>query len=205
MENVTRSGDNAPTAVSRKPPQKIAENQPTEIQALVANRGKPLASASPLFVWGDHYSLSGKIYPIAGAKAEVVVTGQVGSRITATRLATVGVFALAARKKKDERKFTLLITGTAWNGEPHGGNTFRFPPSAEVKIRKIAALINQLSAQASSAVPLSTQAEFAGPTLTPRMAAGSEVDDLARLAELHDSGALTDDEFSAAKAKLLNL
>ena len=32
---------------------------------------------------------------------------------------------------------------------------------------------------------------------------GGEVDELSRLVQMHDSGALTDDEFSAAKAQLL--
>jgi hypothetical protein len=182
--------------VSRKPSQKVAKDASPEIQALVANRGKPLASASPLFVWSDHYSLNGKIFPIAGANAEIVVAGQVSSRITATRLVTVGVFALAAKKKTDKRDFALLITGNTWDGKPHGGNTFRFPPGSEVKIRKIAALINQLSAQARPSAP--------PPTPSQEVTAGSNVEDLTRLADLHTSGALTDDEFSAAKAKLLN-
>jgi len=33
--------------------------------------------------------------------------------------------------------------------------------------------------------------------------AGSDIDELQRLAELHTSGALTDDEFATAKAKIL--
>lgn len=32
---------------------------------------------------------------------------------------------------------------------------------------------------------------------------GGEVDELSRLAQMHESGALTDDEFAAAKAQLL--
>jgi hypothetical protein len=32
---------------------------------------------------------------------------------------------------------------------------------------------------------------------------GGEVDELSRLAQMHDSGALSDDEFAAAKAQLL--
>jgi uncharacterized protein (DUF849 family) len=40
------------------------------------------------------------------------------------------------------------------------------------------------------------------PSATP--AAPSTVDQLAKLAELHQSGALTDEEFAAQKAKLLN-
>ena len=34
---------------------------------------------------------------------------------------------------------------------------------------------------------------------------GAEVDELGRLAQMHSTGALTDDEFTAAKAQLLDL
>ena len=37
----------------------------------------------------------------------------------------------------------------------------------------------------------------------PPASTGGEVDELSRLAQMHDSGALTDEEFSAAKAQLL--
>jgi hypothetical protein len=37
----------------------------------------------------------------------------------------------------------------------------------------------------------------------PPASTGGEVDELSRLAQMHDSGALTDEEFAAAKAQLL--
>ncbi len=37
----------------------------------------------------------------------------------------------------------------------------------------------------------------------PPASTGGEVDELSRLAQMHDSGALNDDEFAAAKAQLL--
>lgn len=39
----------------------------------------------------------------------------------------------------------------------------------------------------------------------PPASTGGEVDELGRLAQMHDSGALTDDEFVAAKAQLLGM
>jgi len=39
----------------------------------------------------------------------------------------------------------------------------------------------------------------------PPASTGGEVDELSRLAQMHDSGALTDDEFAAAKAQLLGI
>lgn len=42
--------------------------------------------------------------------------------------------------------------------------------------------------------------QYVAPTPGPT---GGEVDELSRLAQMHDSGALSDDEFVAAKAQLL--
>jgi Short C-terminal domain len=39
--------------------------------------------------------------------------------------------------------------------------------------------------------------------VAPAPASTGEVDELSRLAQMHESGALTDDEFAAAKAQLL--
>ncbi|MGH9214542.1 MAG: SHOCT domain-containing protein [Acidimicrobiales bacterium] len=39
----------------------------------------------------------------------------------------------------------------------------------------------------------------------PPASTGGEVDELSRLAQMHDAGALTDDEFAAAKAQLLGI
>lgn len=39
----------------------------------------------------------------------------------------------------------------------------------------------------------------------PPASTGGEVDELSRLVQMHDSGSLSDDEFAAAKAQLLNL
>ena len=39
----------------------------------------------------------------------------------------------------------------------------------------------------------------------PPASTGGEIDELSRLAQMHDSGVLTDDEFTAAKAQLLGM
>ncbi|HMG43662.1 MAG TPA: SHOCT domain-containing protein [Acidimicrobiales bacterium] len=39
----------------------------------------------------------------------------------------------------------------------------------------------------------------------PPASTGGEVDELSRLVQMHDSGSLSDDEFAAAKAQLLDL
>ncbi|OYO08388.1 hypothetical protein CGZ98_15925 [Enemella evansiae] len=43
------------------------------------------------------------------------------------------------------------------------------------------------------------------PTAPPTAPASSSADELAKLAQLHAAGALTDDEFSSAKARILGL
>lgn len=49
--------------------------------------------------------------PIAGARAIVETAGQLRSRMTMTRLAMIGPFALAAKKKIDERELYIYIDG----------------------------------------------------------------------------------------------
>jgi hypothetical protein len=39
----------------------------------------------------------------------------------------------------------------------------------------------------------------------PPASTGGEIDELGRLVQMHDSGALTDEEFTAAKAQLLGI
>ena len=56
-----------------------------------------------------------------------------------------------------------------------------------------------------AAVPYTNQTEPPPPEyVAPAPAStGGEVDELSRLAQMHESGTLTDDEFAAAKAQLL--
>jgi hypothetical protein len=64
---------------------------------------------------------------------------------------------------------------------------------------------NQYNEQAAEAYA-TTQAppppQYVAP---PPASTGGEVDELSRLAQMHDSGALTDGEFAAAKAQLLGI
>jgi hypothetical protein len=61
-------------------------------------------------------------------------------------------------------------------------------------------LYNEQAAQAYAA---SQQVPPPVYTAPPPASTGGEVDELARLAQMHESGALTDAEFSAAKAQIL--
>ena len=61
---------------------------------------------------------------------------------------------------------------------------------------------NQQAAEAyaASPAPPPPPPQYVAP---PPASTGGEVDQLSRLAQLHESGALSDDEFAAAKARLL--
>jgi uncharacterized membrane protein YebE (DUF533 family) len=70
----------------------------------------------------------------------------------------------------------------------------------------------QVNDQAQAAYAATQQAppqQYAQPAPAPAPAAAAPADDttaeLERLAQLHQSGALTDDEFAAAKSKLLGI
>jgi hypothetical protein len=66
----------------------------------------------------------------------------------------------------------------------------------------------QVNDQAQAAYAASQQApapQYVPPPPAPAAPAGGTTADLDNLVQLHNSGALTDEEFSAAKAKLLGL
>lgn len=58
------------------------------------------------------------------------------------------------------------------------------------------------AAYAATQEPAPPPAQYVAPAPA---STGGEVDELSRLAQMHDSGALSDDEFAAAKAQLLGL
>lgn len=59
----------------------------------------------------DGMRSAARAYPLAGLRARVEDAGQLTSRITVTRLALTGPFALALRKKADHRSVFLTIEG----------------------------------------------------------------------------------------------
>lgn len=56
--------------------------------------------------------LAGQGGSLVGATAAVETAGAIQQRITATRLVLTGVFALAWKKKQDDRELYLLVDGT---------------------------------------------------------------------------------------------
>ena len=149
--------------------------------------------AGGLTITDGQIAYKGEGGPIAGCRAMVETEGQVRARFTATRIATLGVFGLK-KKKIDERELYLTVEG----------NGFAFVAEIKPKYggeaRKIAAKINALGQVPASVLADAAPVQAASVEAAP---VASTADEIAKLAQLHASGVLTDDEFSAAKARLL--
>lgn len=118
-------------------------------------------------------------YPLAGAKATVETAGQIEKRVTATRVLALGVFALGARKKRDDRHLYLVIEGNGW------AITETLKPKLEGRARTFAAQVNVLAEDKP-------------------LADTSVLDALQKLGDLRDRGILTVEEFEVKKAELLD-
>ena len=110
-------------------------------------------------------------------------------RITATRMLAVGLYALAMPKKTGGTKY-LVVEGPDffWSMEV-GHDQIQEAMGAVSVINNQSRRLTPLLAPAAASTAASEGEHF--------------VDRLERLARLHASGALTDEEFTAAKAKLI--
>jgi len=117
-----------------------------------------------------------------GSMARIETEGELTSRITVTRLATLGIFALGARKKVDQRELYLTVEGDGFQ------IVLSVSPTLGVQARRFAAAYNTRSGAMAKTE-----------TAAPAGIAGQ----LADLGRMHQAGQLTDDEFAAAKAQLL--
>lgn len=134
--------------------------------------------------------------------ADLTVEGpdQAAKRITATRLVTLGVFALAAKKKS---KSAVLIVDLQ-SGEQAVFHTEKLT-APELK-GKLAPITSQIRVAAKR------KAELAAATAPPAPVASnpnsapdgfSVADELMKLKQLVDQGVLTDEQFAAQREKLL--
>jgi hypothetical protein len=112
-----------------------------------------------------------------------VETSDAGSRITGTRVVTMGVFALAAKKKKKD-VVKLLVVGDDISREIVCDGA-----GARAKAEAFAHKVNGLSKVAVNI----TNSD-----------APSKLDQLSKLGQLRDQGVLNDEEFQTEKARLLS-
>ncbi|MBY4796767.1 SHOCT domain-containing protein [Collinsella sp. AGMB00827] len=128
---------------------------------------------------------------IEGVQASVETGEQLHERVTLTRVALFGIFALGLKKRAGGERY-LVIDGKdfAWALEvdyKHANEAFKF-----------ATMLNNAVKELSSeeALPGSSPTEDSG---------GSFLDELERLAALKSSGMLDEDEFQIAKRKILGI
>ena len=106
---------------------------------------------------------------------------QLQKRVTVTRLLAIGIFAFAKKKASGE---SFLFA------ETKVGTTviIKFNKKSEPEVKALfAPFRNQLPSETASAAPANTDV-------------ASQIE---KLAELHAKGALTDEEFTSMKAKIL--
>lgn len=123
--------------------------------------------------------------PLNDVTARLESGSELQARVTMTRLVALGVFAFAAKKKKGGEKY-LTIEGPD------------FVWTAEVKrdkkdIDKAMKFINQVN----------TNSKIYSKSMQINSSTTSIADELKKLKELLDSGAISQEEFEIQKAKLL--
>jgi Short C-terminal domain len=119
--------------------------------------------------------------------------------------------AMTARIIPDADGTKVEIGGKPKNGQPYDwGESLRI---ARKVIEKLYAVVNTTPEPAQEKAEGSSDAIAAsvpirpdtGPTASTGAAPGSTAGEIERLAQLHTQGALTDEEFAAAKAKILGM
>ena len=128
---------------------------------------------------------------------ELAVEGsdEVQRRVTASRMLMLGVFAFAAKKKLPKECYVTVATK---DGEAIFHCTKVGPHEVKAKLASAARWVQDRNPSVPSGVAITA------PPLPA--AAPSQVDvmdQIKRLSELHNVGALTDEEFSEKKAELL--
>jgi hypothetical protein len=173
-----------------------AERRAERHEKANARRLKLLLLSMPgLKIDGDTIRYKGEGGPIAGAKAAVESAGDINRRVSMTRLALAGPFALAMKKKKDNRELFLTVDGVGF------GFVVPVDPKKQLEARQIAARINAMATGAT--IGDHDDAADDGDLTAPASAPGDLAAQIARLSDLHAQGVLSDDEFAAAKSKLL--
>jgi hypothetical protein len=121
---------------------------------------------------------------------DVVGPDSPSDRVTATRLATIGVFAFAAKKKSGMAAVLVELT----SGEEA---IFRTEKVSAAELRmKLLPITTRLDKLAADKVEPVTQTEVAAPPF-------SVADELMKLAQLRDQGIITEEQFEAQRDKLL--
>ena len=158
------------------------------LHALLPKTPKPLPE-----LYGDHISDGAIDRPLYGVQASLDDAGNARKRVTATRAAAVGVLALAAKKAEPGDHF-VIVDGPDFQWSVQIDN------ASVSAARKFVTAVNTTARQYEAMHPKAQKTQESDET------AASTVDDqLAHLARLHESGALDDEEYTAAKHQLLGI
>ncbi|WP_417563354.1 SHOCT domain-containing protein [Microbacterium sp.] len=113
------------------------------------------------------------------------------------RVGRPGLLGLAAR--------TAVVAGTATavSGAMSGAQQKKAQAAQQQQQYEAAQQQAQMDAAAQAAVQQQTAAQAAAAAPAPAAPGGDMMAQLQQLAQLHSTGVLSDDEFTAAKAKLL--
>jgi hypothetical protein len=126
-------------------------------------------------------------------------------RVTAGRVAMLGVFALAAKKKT---KSTVILVDTLSGDQAVFETAKALPHEIGPKLTPLANQARRYAASRQAPAGGSSPAVAPGsavPVSAPNPATTVSVaDELAKLADLHTKGILSDEEFAAQKSKLLS-
>lgn len=133
--------------------------------------------------------LGGETKGLGGVTATIETGSHMTSRLTATRLALLGAYALAVPKTSGGEMY-LTVEGPdfVWSGTFNG--------RSRDLMRRATAFRNAVNERAKLESPEGASPEGAAEEFTAN---------LERIARLHETGALSDSEFQAAKRKLLSL
>ncbi|MCT8158184.1 SHOCT domain-containing protein [Bifidobacterium polysaccharolyticum] len=148
---------------------------------------------SQLLLYGDHISDGAIDRPLYGVQASLDDAGNARKRVTATRAAAVGVLALAAKKAEPGDHF-VIVDGPDFQWSVQIDN------ASVSAARKFVTAVNSTARQYEAMHPKAQETQESDDTAAPTVA-----DQLAHLASLHESGALDDEEYTAAKHQLLGI
>lgn len=128
-------------------------------------------------------------WDISGAEAEFQHGASLGGRVTLTRVALTGIFALGL--KKDRSKVYIAV-------QLADGQQVLIEGKAkeEKQARRFANQIQQTASHYESKRPVVPSTPTSGATDDP-------IEQIKKLADLRDAGVLTEDEFAAKKAEIL--
>lgn len=176
-------------AIARGEPRSLRERAGDSM----AREARTLRLGRVKVVDGQVFTPSGN-GPLAGAQAVLDSAGDIDRRVTATRLILTGPLAFGLRKKKDSRELFLLIEGDGFaHVEPAD------PKKREATLKFVAEFNKLAAAERRTSNPAPTSPDQGeNPPADP-------TEQLQRLAALRDSGALSEEEFAAAKSRVLGL